>query len=238
MRKLITSLGVLIVAISLVACSKSNDNIQASVENNQITTEDNQEGNEASNSNIKASDDNILIAYFSQPETENVDVLASASIVVDGNEQLGNTEYIAKLIEKSTKGDLFEIKTKKSYPGDGETLINYAADEKDSNARPELSSSVKNMDQYDIVFIGYPNWWADMPMPVYTFLEEYKLDGKIIVPFTTHGGSGLSNTVDTIASIQSNATIISNALSISRNSVEDYSQKEVEDYLKEIGVLE
>ena len=80
---------------------------------------------------------------------------------------------------------------------------------------------IETVDQYATILLGYPNWWGDMPMPLYTFLEENDFAGKTIIPFTVHGGSGFSNTVDTIAQLQPDAQVSSDGLSISRNDVAD-----------------
>lgn len=97
--------------------------------------------------------------------------------------------------------------------------MEFAYNEKTDNARPELAAQIENLDSYEVIFLGYPNWNADLPMPLYTFLEEYDFSGKTIIPFTTHGGSGFSRTIQTISDLQPNATVISDGLSISRNSV-------------------
>ncbi len=165
---------------------------------------------------------NILIAYFSVPEdvkTEGVDAVSGASIVVDDGEVMGNTEYVAKLIQQTIGGDLFRIETIEPYPLDHDPLVDQAAEEQDTGARPELASHVEDFAQYEVVLLGYPNWWADLPMPVYSFLEEYDFGAKTIIPFVTHGGSGASRTVDTISRLQPGALVQDNALVLSRNNV-------------------
>ena len=108
---------------------------------------------------------------------------------MDG-EVLGNTQYIAQLIRPTeTGGDLFRIETVQEYPGSHDALLDYAYNELTENARPELASQIENPDSYDVIFLGYPNWNSDLPMPLYSFLEEYDFSGKAIIPFTTHGGS-------------------------------------------------
>ena len=162
----------------------------------------------------------ILIAYFSLPEAlDTVDAVAGASIVVTDGEKLGNTEYVAGLIQQTVGGELFRIETVRQYPLDHDPLLDAAADEKDMNARPELVALPDDLDRYDTVILGFPNWWADLPMPVYTFLESCDLSGKTIIPFVTHGGSGFSNTLNTIARLQPNAQVSGNTLSLSRNAV-------------------
>ncbi len=164
---------------------------------------------------------NILIAYFTVPETDGVDTVAGASrISVDG-EVLGNNQYVAQLIQQETGGDLFAIETVQEYPGIHDELLNFAYNELSENARPELATQIQGLDGYDTIFLGYPNWNADLPMPLYTFLESYDFSGKTIIPFTTHGGSGFSGTIQTIEELQPDAVVVEDGLSISRNSVPD-----------------
>lgn len=162
---------------------------------------------------------NILIAYFTVPETDGVDTVASASRVVTEDGVVGNTEFVAREIQKNLGGDLFAIETVQEYPGSHDSLLEFAYNEKSDNARPELSTHIENLDGYDYIFIGYPNWNADLPMPLYTFFDEYDFSGKTIIPFVTHGGSGFSGTVRTIQSLEPDATVIEAGLSVSRNSV-------------------
>ena len=89
-----------------------------------------------------------------------------------------------------------------------------------------MKNKVEDFEEYDTVFIGYPNWNADLPMPLYTFLETYDFTGKTVIPFVTHGGSGFAGTVDTIAGLQPDAAIVSNGLAVSRNNVAS-SQEEI-----------
>lgn len=125
-----------------------------------------------------------LIAYFSRPGNNYV----GGSIV---NLPVGNTEIVAKKIQDLTNGDLFRIKTKRAYPNDYEETTNVAQEEKRQNARPELTDRVDSISSYDVIYIGYPNWWGTMPMAVFTFLESYDFSGKTIAPFCTHEGSGM-----------------------------------------------
>lgn len=127
----------------------------------------------------------VLVAYFSRAgEQYNV-----------GNVTEGNTAIVAKLIAEKTNGDLFEIKpVNDNYPKAYAELTEYAKSEMNKNARPEIVGKVDNFDQYDTVFIGFPVWWGDKPMPVYTFIESYNFNGKNIVPFCTHEGSGFCGT--------------------------------------------
>ncbi len=162
---------------------------------------------------------NILIAYFTVPETDGVDTVAGASRVVVDGEVLGNNQYVAQLIQQQVGGDLFRIETVQEYPGSHEPLLEFAHNEAAEGARPELATQIENLDQYDTIFLGYPNWNADLPMPLYTFLESYDLSGKTIIPYTVHGGSGFAGTIGTIQELQPDATVVEDGLTISRNSV-------------------
>jgi flavodoxin len=139
----------------------------------------------------------ILIAYFSRTgENYNVGVI-----------EKGNTEIVAEMIAEQTGGDLFHIETVDSYPENYQECTNVAQQEQRDNARPELSATVANMDGYDTIYLGYPIWWGDMPMAVYTFLESYDFAGKTIIPFCTHAGSGLAGTVRSITSACPGASV-------------------------------
>lgn len=134
---------------------------------------------------------------------------------------MGNVEYMASVIQETVGGNLFQIETVQQYPLDHDPLVDQAAEEQDADARPELATHIENLDPYDTIFLGYPNWWGDMPQSLYTFLEEYDFSGKTIIPFCPHGGSGFSRTESTIAELQPGATVSENGLTISRNDVAD-----------------
>lgn len=208
------------------------DNGSSSVGN---SDSDHQKVKDTGNADVSGSS-GILIAYFSVPEdVETADAVAGASIVVRDNEKMGNTEYVAKMIQQTIGGDLFRIETVEEYPLDHDPLVDQAAEEQDENKRPELLNHVENFEQYETVILGFPNWWADLPMPVYTFLEECDFGGKTIIPFVTHGGSGFSGTIRTISKLQPDAHVSENTLSLSRNSVAD-SEEDVVSWAKSLGL--
>lgn len=186
----------------------------------------------------QVSGSNILIAYFTMPEdvdTEGADAVTGASIVVEDGEVLGNVEFLATIIQDTVGGDLFQIETVQQYPLEHDALVDQAAQEQDENARPELATHIDDLGQYDTIFLGYPNWWGDLPMPLYTFLEEYDLSGKTIIPFCPHGGSGFSRTESTIAQMQPGATVSENGLTISRNDVAQ-SREQVAQWAAGLGL--
>ena len=121
-----------------------------------------------------------------------------------------NTRLVAEDIRRHVDGDIFEITPRNPYPGDHQQTVNIARNERDRNLRPVLAATIpaETMLQYDVIFIGYPNWWMTMPMIIRTFLEQHDLSGKTIVPFCTHEGSGLSNTVTELRDLLPNANVL------------------------------
>ena len=167
-------------------------------------------------------------------DTEGIDADAGASVVVRDGQVLGNLEYMAGIIQEVTGGDLFRIETVEAYPLDHESLVDQAAEEQDADARPALSSHIENLDQYDTVFIGYPNWWADLPMAVYSFFDEYDFTGKTIIPFNVHNGSRFSNTIATIEELEPGATVVENGFTVNERDVPD-AAGDVAAWLEELG---
>lgn len=156
-----------------------------------------------------ATDGKVLVAYFTWPETNGVDASSGASRVIANGKVYGNTEYIAGIIAEATGGDLFAIQTERSYPGSHGELVDEAKREAEAKERPRLVTHIENLKDYDVIFVGYPNWWYDMPMAIYTFFEEYDLGGKTVIPFCTHGGSRFSRSVETISEMEKNARVVS-----------------------------
>ena len=176
----------------------------------------------------EAAGSSILIAYFTMPEDVDpagADAVSGASIVVRDGEILGNVEYMAQTIQQAVGGDLLRIETVEEYPLEHEALVDFAAEEQEAGARPALATQIENLEQYDTIFLGYPNWWGDMPQALYTFLESYDLSGKTIIPFCPHGGSGFSRTQSTIAELQPEATVREDGLALSRNDVADSAEQ-------------
>ncbi len=167
----------------------------------------------------------ILVAYFSRKGNNYV-----GGTIVDL--PVGNTEVVAKMIQEMTGGELFRIDTIIPYPADYTETTEVAQKELRENARPTLSSHVENMDMYEVIYIGYPNWWGTIPMPVATFLSEYDLSGKTIVPFCTHEGSRLGRSVTDIAKICPQSTILE-GLAV-RGGVVNNAQNEVSKWLREL----
>lgn len=168
----------------------------------------------------------VLVAFFSRTG-ENYAV---------GNISKGNTHIIAEMIAKESGGKLFRIETVKPYPDEYKACVDRAKAEKESNSRPEVKGDVK-VEDYDIIFLGYPNWWGDMPMAVYTFIEKHNWNGKTVVPFCTHEGSGLSGTERKLKDACKGATV-SGGLAIKGATAQNsqvQALKAVQTWLKKVN---
>lgn len=151
-----------------------------------------------------------LVAYFSRAgENYGVGVI-----------EMGNTEIIAKMIAEKLGADTFRIQTVYAYPESYAACTKVAKQERDSDARPELTSTIASIDDYDVIYLGYPIWYGDMPMAVYTFLESYDFTGKTILPFCTHAGSGLAGTAGSIQAACRGATVL-NGLAIAGTTAQN-----------------
>ena len=168
-----------------------------------------------------------LIAYFSRAGKNYV----NGNIV---NLPVGNTEVVAKIIQEMTKGDLFHIESVNAYPVDYTETTEVAQTELRTKARPKLTRHLESIASFDVIFLGYPNWWGTMPMPVFTFLEEYNLSGKTIAPFCTHEGSGLGHSVADIRKICPQSTVLE-GLAIKGGDVKN-AQNEISGWLRNIGM--
>ena len=164
-------------------------------------------------------------------ENQNTEGTGKALVVYFSH--TGNTENVANFIHEAVGGDIVKLETEEPYTDNYNDLLDIAQEEKRENARPALSTKIDNIEQYDTIFLGYPIWWGDMPMALYTFLDEYDLSGKTIAPFVTSGGSGLSGTPSNIQEEEPNATV-TEGLSV-RDTNSENSQNQVNEWLSEIG---
>ena len=174
----------------------------------------------------------VLIAYFSHEG----EAYAGGKIVTL---EIGNTRVAAQMMEDMTGADVFRIETVNPYPYNHMETVTLAQEEQKENARPELKGNEINIEPYDTIILGYPNWWGDMPMIVYNFLESYDLSDKTIVPFCTHGGSGLSNTESTIADITGGTMKDGFAIpGTTAQNDRDTARSQVTEWLREDGFIE
>lgn len=239
MKRLFVLILATAMVLSLAACgntapaestpaeSASEDDTMSSDGSNVLT--DSLQAEDTAQTEQTEGGSNLLVAYFS---------LAGEQYGVGVIEE-GNTSIIAHMIAEQTGADLFEIEAVTPYPTSHSELLDVSRQEMANNARPEIAGTVDNMDDYDTIFIGYPIWWGDMPMIVYNFLESYDLSGKTIVPFCTHGGSGLSDTESTIADITGGTMKDGFAIpGMTAQNDRDTAKSKVTQWLREGGFVE
>lgn len=221
MKKIISLFMALAMVLSLAACSTNQSPGESTPEESSLQT--NESTPTPSNTNGKN-----LVVYFSMPD--NVD---DSTVVIDG-ETLGNTQYMAYVIQETVGADIFRIEPETPYPTDNDKLVDLAKEEQNDNARPKIKDMIENFDTYENIFVGYPNWWGDMPMILYSFFDEYDFSGKTIIPFNTHGGSGFSGTISTIKELEPNAEVL-DGKSISRNDIQD-AEQEIVDWVNSLDL--
>ena len=201
MKKLLSLVLTLTLAVSLAACGNSgtteSDASSSAPESSAVS----QESASPSESTAPAESE-PPVEESTEPEAE----AGSTSLVVYFSWS-GNTESVANEIQAQTGADIFEIVPAQPYTDDYNTLLDIAQEEQANGARPAIAETVENFEQYDTVYFGFPNWWGDMPMILYTFLDEYDFSGKTIAPFVTSGGSGFSGSIGTIESMEPEATV-------------------------------
>ena len=174
-----------------------------------------------------AADKKILVVYFSRTGEE----------YAVGNITKGNTEIVAEYIAQKIGADIFEIKPAQPYPDAYEPCTELAKQELESNARPALEKNIDSLAQYDTIFIGYPIWWSALPRVVVTFLEANDFSGKTIIPFCTHGGSGLAGTEREIKDACPNAKVLDGLAVVGKTAQENFSaaQKDVDAWLTKLN---
>lgn len=182
-------------------------------------------------SNSEESENKMLIAYFSLVDIvpEGADASAHAT------PEIGNTESAALELQTQVGGDLFAIKTVQTYPVDHRECSAIAEEEMRSDARPELSTHVENMDDYDTIYIGYPIWWYQEPMAIRTFLEEYDFSGKTIIPFCTTLGAGVEESEDNIKALCPDSSVLEG---LTLYTGRDTFSEPIAEWLGELGIVE
>ncbi len=241
MKKLLSIMLCACICTTVTACTANNSSETESVENennlndskqSESSSSDRTPDTSVSNSTTAeptpsepASDSKILVAYFS---------LAGEQYEV-GVIEKGNTEIVAEMIADATGADVFKIESTTEYPATYDGLLDISR--KEETNPPQIAETVDNMTDYDTIFLGYPIWWGDTPTIIKVFLQSYDFSGKTIVPFCTHGGSGLSGTGRTISNLCPNSTI-KDGLAIRGSTAQndrDSAKQSVTKWLKENG---
>ena len=229
-RRIAALLLACVTAMSVSACGGEETAQESAGEETQTAETQNEEARDSGAGGT-------LVAYFTYAENadlpEGIDASASASIQSWNGEVTGNTGAVAHMIGEETGGELFSIRTVEKYPDSYDDTVDQGQEEQREDARPQLETHIENLEDYGMVFLGYPNWWGDMPMAVYSFLEEYDLSGKTVIPFVTSGGSGFSDTVSRIEELQPDADV-KEGLAISASGAMD-AREEIRSWLDGLG---
>ena len=201
--------------------------VQGSTEMESAVAENDATAAAASEAESPAPKGNALAIYFSRVGNtdfpEGIDADSSASIRIDDNGLMGNAGQIAAWIAEDVGCETMEILTEETYPADYNETVDQAKQEQNEGFRPLLKADEKAVEDYDTIYLVFPNWWGDLPMPVYSFLEAHNLAGKTVNVFVTHEGSRFSNTVGTIAELEPGADV-REGLAIQGGSVSDSEQ--------------
>lgn len=217
------------------AAGSEGEKIVSSEETPQVSRAEN------SSNPVKArttkSESNILIAYFTwaentkveHPETVDVDATSSASVLLPGN-----TAMLAGWIQEETGGDLFSIVATEPYSSDYDECLDRAADERAEDFRPQLTATVENMNQYDIIFLGFPDWWSTCPMAVFSFLDSYDFTGKTVIPFCSHGTSGVGRSIRDLKAYLPDSEILEE-IGVYRQDTEN-AQSAVQEWIRRLSL--
>ena len=181
-----------------------------------------------------AQESGVLVAYFSWADNAvidgEVDAVASPSVTAPGNVQ-----QLAQWVSERTGGDLFSIQVTEPYSSDWDACLERANQERAEDARPELTASVEQLERYDTVFLGYPNWWYGVPMALLSFLEENDLSDKQVYLFCSHGTGGLASSVEQIDEALPDSTALSENVFDVYEEDASSSQQDILAWLEELG---
>lgn len=209
MKNVLRMLLVCMLLLSVTACTNTNDMGTNAPPPESVPAGDS--GTQAEPPEDEAA--HVLIAYFSRMGNtefpDGIDASTSASILLGKDNNLqGTTEYMASLIQENTGGDLHLIQTEEPYPADYDATVSQNYREQQAGIIPKLKNVSDNLDQYDIVFIGYPIWAMTIPQPIVSFLNQYDLSGKTVIPFCTHAGYGSGDSYNKIQSLCPEADVL------------------------------
>ncbi len=254
MKKILSVFLAMTMLFSLAACGTTEDQENSSAEpSDSGSAVSGQEASNSESANSESSEmetaapeselteagaeeqgSNILVAYFSWADNailaDDVDAVASPSVVPPGNVQ-----QLAGWVQEETDGDLFSIRVTEPYSSDWDECLERANQERSDNARPALVENVENLEQYDTILLGYPNWWYGVPMALLTFLEQNDLSGKQVYLFCSHGTGGLANSVELITEAAPNAEISDNIFDCYEEEAAS-SQEDIQAWVRELGL--
>lgn len=244
MKKIMAVLLILSLVFSLAACGASDEetasssgtsqNEQSAISEPAVSDEVSSGAEESVPPQESGQQSRVLVAYFSWADNAviegAVDAVASPSVVAPGNVQ-----QLAGWVQEQTGGDLFSIQVTDPYPSDWDECLARANEERSRNARPALTETVESMSGYDVVFLGYPNWWYGAPMALLSFIEQNDFSGKQIYLFCSHGTGGLANSVDEIESALPESAVLSeNVFDVYEEDAAS-SENDILGWLEEVG---
>jgi len=230
MKKLFIAILSLGVMMLFAACGNTMENSSSSSSQKvAMATPASSSGSAQAAAQEKVQGKTILVAYFSR----------TGDNYAVGNISKGNTHIVADMIAEATGADTFEIKTVNTYPENYKECTEVAKKELADNARPELATKVENMKDYDVIFLGYPIWWSDMPMAIYSFMESYDFKGKTIIPFCTSAGDVLTGKESSIPKYAKGAKVLQGIGIEGKRAQEnpDSVRFDVQQWLIKIGIV-
>lgn len=249
MRRWMAAALAVLMVLSLAACAGNQQEEQsasaeateqsqsASVQEEEEPASTEQQPEEPASSTEQPSDtqeSGVLVAYFSWADNAvidgEVDAVASPSVTAPGNVQ-----QLAQWVSERTGGDLFSIQVTEPYSSDWDACLERANQERAEDARPELTASVEQLERYDTVFLGYPNWWYGVPMALLSFLEENDLSDKQVYLFCSHGTGGLASSVEQIDEALPDSTALSENIFDVYEEDASSSQQDILAWLEELG---
>lgn len=237
MKRLFISLLLLVPVMTFAGCGAGDDSSEIDIPEvpNDPGNDDDDNDNPGT---VTSGNGKILIAWFSRWGNTNyaadVDATTGASILVDKGTRRGTTEMVARYIQTAVGGDLHLIETSEPYPTEFDDVRDQNHAEQAAGTLPALKNRIENMDQYDIVFIGYPNWALDVPQAIRSFLSSYDLSGKTVVPFCTHDGYGAGRTYNSVKEEATGANVLE-GIAIEATDVPS-AESQVQDWLERIGI--
>lgn len=242
MKRILAIFMTLALALSLAACQNEEPENTASqpteTQESEVYTETTEPETQQTEPPAE-SGSSILIAYFTLGRNaeypDDVDATTSASLVLDGEELVGTTEYVARMIQENVGGDLYSIETAEPYSTDFDTVVDQNHEEMNEGTLPELVASDLDVSGYDTVFIGYPVWATNAPQAIFSFLSQYDLSGKTVIPFCTHDGYGAGSSYNDIAEAIDGEAAVLEGLAIEAPDVPAAGDT-VAGWLNEIGV--
>ncbi len=228
MKRMLSAALAILLLFPLVACGASEQQEAPETAGSGTAA-----AGQAPNANA-AQADNVLVAYFSWADNavlaDDVDAVSSLSVLAPGN-----VEQLAGWVQEETGGDLFSIRVTEPYPSDWDACLERANQERGEDTRPELAETVENFDQYDTVFLGYPNWWYGVPMALLSFVEQHDLSGKQVYLFCSHGTGGLARSVDILTEAMPDAAISEHVFDCYEQDAAS-SQQAIQDWVRELGL--